>query len=102
MYGRGMSEGWRQRLDDAIGAQGKSYREVSLEAGLAAGYVHGILKAGKDPSIERLVKVCRAVPVDLAHVLLGHDVSREDVQILRALRDNPKARAAILALLGDA
>ncbi len=64
---------WRDRLRQAIKASGKSMREVSLAAGAAAGYVHGMLEADKDPTIDKLLAVCDAVPVSAIFVLYGVD-----------------------------
>lgn len=96
----GMDEsGWRGRLKQKIEDSGKSLRQVSLDAGRAAGYVHGILYAGKDPTIDNIMAVCDAVPVSPLFVLYGLDASPRDLEILRALHENPDARAAILALI---
>lgn len=92
-------EAMRQRLKDAIDEAGKSARAVSLAAGLGPGYVHSILKEGKDPTIERLMAVCKAVPVSPVWILYGLDVEPEDVDIIRAMRDSPETRDGILAIL---
>ncbi len=92
-------DSWRDRLTAAITKSGKSLRAVSLEAGLGPGYVHSILKDDKDPTIDRLLAVCDAVPVSPIHVLLGVEAAPDDVTILRELHANPTARAGILAIL---
>jgi lambda repressor-like predicted transcriptional regulator len=91
---------WRARLAEAIQVSGKSARAVSTEAGLGVGYVHSILKEGKDPTIERLVAVCDAIPVSLIYVLYGVDAEPDDIEILKLLQENPSARRGILAILG--
>lgn len=91
---------WRKRLAFAIEASGKSKREISLAAGLGAGYVHSILSEGKDPTIERLLKVCGATGVSLTHVIYGFNVSPEDEEFLRLISEAPEQeRLAVLALL---
>lgn len=93
------NQAWRQRLEAAIERAGKSKREVSLAAGKGAGYVHSILSEGKDPTIDNLTAVCDAVPVSVFHVLLGADMSPDDVEILQAIQENPSVRAGILSIL---
>ncbi len=91
---------WRERLRAAIEESGKSARAVSLASGAGPGYVHSILKEGKDPGIESLFAVCDAIPPSPLRILLGVEALPEDTEILKALHENPHARAAILALLG--
>jgi transcriptional regulator with XRE-family HTH domain len=91
---------WRKRLAFAVEASGKSKREISLAAGLGAGYVHSILSEGKDPTIERFLKVCAATGVSLTHVIYGFNVSPEDEEFLRLIAEAPeRERVAVLALL---
>ena len=91
--------GWRDRLRVSIEQSGKSLRSVSIAAGVGAGYVHSILHDGKDPSIDRLLAVCDAVPISALYILLGVEALPEDVEILKALADSPDARSGILAIL---
>lgn len=97
-----LSEGWRIRLEEAARASGKSANAISAAAGLAPNYLHGVLKQGKEPTVERLLRLCEAIPASPIYILHGHDVQPEDEKILRLLRDNPRARAGILAILASA
>lgn len=92
---------WRARLEDAIAASGKSMRSICIEARLGNSYLHGVLRGGKDPTIDRLLAVCEAIPADPMHVILGLDAAPGDLKILRALHANPVRREAILALLSE-
>lgn len=89
---------WRERLKTAIEDSGKSARALSLASGNGEGYVHSVLK-GKDPTIERLMAVCDAIPVSATYVLYGVDVTPEDAELLRTMKESPEARAAVLTLL---
>tara|TARA_Y100000310_G_C20638556_1_gene792568 strand:- start:361 stop:687 length:327 start_codon:yes stop_codon:yes gene_type:complete len=95
-------DAWRARLVEAIEHSGKSARAISTEAGLGPGYVHSIIKEGKDPTVERLLSVCDAVPVSLIYVMYGVDAEPDDIAILRLLQENPDARKGILTILGKA
>lgn len=92
---------WRARLEAAILDSGKSMRAICIEAGLGNSYLHGVLRSGKDPTIDRLMAVCEAIPADPMHILLGLDASPGDMKILRALQTNPARRNAILELISE-
>ena len=94
-----MDDSFRERLSGAIERAGKSARRVSLDAGLGPGYVHSIIKERKDPTIDKLIAICDAIPISLMYVVYGVDASPHDIEILRALRDHPAARDGILAIL---
>jgi transcriptional regulator with XRE-family HTH domain len=94
-----MESGWRDRLAAHLKASGKSMRQVSLASGNGPGYLHSILKDGKEPTIDNLASVCDAAEVSLLFVLFGLDVSREDERILQLLRDHPGSREGILQIL---
>lgn len=97
----GMNDGaWRRRLSEAIAASGKSQREISLAAGMGAGYVNSLFKENKDPTIENLMKVCAVVGVSLSYVLYGYQISAETEEILQLLEDaSPEERVGLLTLL---
>lgn len=92
-------QAWRERLGDALKVSGKSKRAVSLSSGNGPGYVHSILVEGKDPTIENLMAVCQAIPVSLAYVLYGFDITPEDADLLAAMKESEATRAAVLTLL---
>jgi transcriptional regulator with XRE-family HTH domain len=94
---------WRDRLAAAIEASGKSMREISLGAGRGAGYVHSILKDGKDPTVDHLILVCEQANVSLSYIMYGIDISKEAEEILHELAAaNPDQRRAMLVLLKNA
>lgn len=99
LQGGMVDESWRVRLDAAIEASEGSLRTVSLKAGLSPGYVHGILRDNKEPTLDRFIRICQAAGVSATYVLLGADVSPETEEIIRALEDHPERRGAILSLL---
>ncbi|ANB35172.1 hypothetical protein NHU_01645 [Rhodovulum sulfidophilum] len=90
---------WRERLRVAIQDAGKSMRAVSLASGNGPGYVHSILSDGKEPTMDNLAAVCDAIPVSLIYILYGLDVSDEDFEILRALREYPEIRQGIYQII---
>ena len=91
--------GWRERLAEAVEASGKSKREVSIASGAGPGYLHSLLKEGKDPSIENLSRVCDALGVSLTRVLYGIDVSPATERLMRAAEASEKTRDHLLAIL---
>ncbi|MBB3947082.1 ribonucleoside-diphosphate reductase alpha chain [Rhizobium skierniewicense] len=93
------SADWRARLRDALSARGMSAREASLAAGKGPGYVHSILKDGKDPTVDNLVAVCEVLNVSLSQIIYGIDVSAETAEILSLLEGSPEMRDGILKIL---
>lgn len=91
--------GWRDRLAAALEASGKSKREVSLASGSGPGYLHSILKEGKDPSVENLARICGALGVSLTKVLYGIDISPATERLMRAAEASEATRNHLLAIL---
>lgn len=87
------SDSWRVRLAEVIERSGRSDREISLSAKpsnprkpkLGPGYVHSILKEGKDPTISNLLAICEAAGASIYYVLGGFDITPEREEFLRLL-----------------
>lgn len=90
---------WRDRLAAAIEERGETMRSASLKASLGANYVHGILKDGKDPTVEKLLALCDALGVSPAYILLGEKMPPEVEALLLLMQSSKERREAILALL---
>lgn len=74
-------------------------RAVSLKAGCAAGYLHSVLKEGKEPTIDKLLALADALNVSASYLLYGFDVTPDTEELLALLAKNPQARRSILDLL---
>jgi len=96
-----MDEGWRQRIEQRALQDGRSLRDISLAAGLSHGYPHGILRDGKEPTLDRFVKICDALGLSVSYAMLGIEVSPTVEKIIRAVQDDPARQSALLALLSD-
>lgn len=92
---------WRERFEREVDNSTLSMRAISLAAGLGPGYVHSVIKEGKDPTIENLIKVCDVLNVSTAYVLHGLEFTPNEAQILELIRKNPARRDAILSLFLD-
>lgn len=90
---------WRGRLEAAIEKDGRSLRDISLAAKLSHGYLHGILRDNKEPTLDRFIRICKELKISLSYALLGVDVSAETEAILSGLEGDAKTRDAILAIL---
>lgn len=88
-------------MAEAIASSDKSARQISKDAGVAPGYVSGILTENKEPSIARFLRICDEIPANPVYILYGVSAEPGDEEILKALRDNPEARRAILALISQ-
>lgn len=97
-----MVEGdWRKRLAEAIEASGKNPRSVSRAAGYSPGYVHGILKEGKDPTLDHLAKVCDAAGASFIKIVLGVDLDPAQERLLRLQADLPEDQKKLLLGLAE-
>ena len=101
MLRRLMNESWLTRLKALIEADGRSLRQVSIDAGLGPNFVQQMLKDGKDPTIEKLQAVLLALGQDkLLFVMTGVDLSPSDIEFLRLLKAAPEnVRGSIRQIL---
>lgn len=90
---------WRTRIETAAKEDGRSLRDISLAAGLSHGYLHGILRDGKEPTLDRFTKICKALNMSTAYALMGINVTDAQLELIQEIeRGGPRADA-ILALL---
>lgn len=94
------NDAWRDRLDQAVERDGRSLRQISLSAGVSHGYLFGVLREGKEPTLDRFVRICGALDLSVSYALLGAELTPETEQIVAALQGDDEARRAMLAILG--
>jgi transcriptional regulator with XRE-family HTH domain len=95
-----MTETWRDRLAVGIEKSGKSLREISIASGSSPGYVSALFKDGKEPTVDKLLKVCAAANVSFYYVVGGFDITPETEEFLRLLGRAPeRVRESVLTLL---
>lgn len=93
---------WRDRLAEAIERSGKSYRRISLDAGLGATYVYDVLEIGKEPTVDRLLKVIEQIGGGSIYILHGIKISPEEEEVLKTYsRLNESQRQTFLQFLRD-
>lgn len=92
---------WRSRLQAAVDGDGRSMREISLAAGLSHGYLHGVLKDGKEPTLDRFARICQEMHLSVAYILLGLDISEETEALISYAVKNPSRLTALVALLSQ-
>jgi transcriptional regulator with XRE-family HTH domain len=94
-----MTDRWRNRLKEALKASGKSMREVSMDAGCGPGYLHDVLAVGKEPTIDRLMRIANVLNVSLSWLLYGFDLGKKDEELLTLFASlTERQRQAILDL----
>ena len=91
--------GWRNRLEQAVTKDGRSLRDISLAAGLSHGYLHGILRDNKEPTLDRFIKICKQLNVSVSYALLGMNVTPSVERIILAVQDDPDRQEALLSIL---
>jgi transcriptional regulator with XRE-family HTH domain len=93
------NETWRERLQLALQNSNRSARDISLKAKKGPGYIHSILKEGKDPTLESLIAICAELGVSVSQIISGVEMSPATEQLLSMIERNPDDRAAVLHLL---
>lgn len=94
-----MAETWRDRLQQQLDSSGRSMRGVSLAAKCGAGYLHDILVTGKEPTVDRLMRIADELDVSLSWLLYGIELSQQEEHLLRLYSKlSPRQRQAILDL----
>lgn len=90
---------WRSRLQQAIDKSGKSLRSISLEAKVSPGYLHSILKEGKEPTLGRLIRIADTIGASLSNIAYGVKMTGDEEQLLRTYAQlNRDQREAFLRL----
>lgn len=92
-----MKAGWRARLVEAIEQDGRDMKAISLAAKCGPNYVQQIVKDGKAPGADRLVRLLQVLgrPASL-HIILGAELTPDDealVQIVSRLSPEQKETA---------
>lgn len=90
---------WRIRIETAVSKDKRSLRDISLAAGLSHGYLHGILRDDKEPTLDRFIRICAELDVSLAYALMGLDINPETESIVSALEGDAQTRSAVLSIL---
>jgi transcriptional regulator with XRE-family HTH domain len=94
------NESWRIRLDEAVKASGRSRRSVSMGAGRGSNYLDSVLREGKDPTVDSLIRICQELGVTTAYILHGVDISPNALKLVDLLESaDPEMREIALAVL---
>jgi transcriptional regulator with XRE-family HTH domain len=97
----GQGDEWRRRLAAAIAASGKTNREIAKEAGLSHGYLTGLLKGKKDPSIANFMALAKVFGMSVGELAEGIPISKETEEMWRVWERLPKDRKALLLDLAE-
>lgn len=92
-------DAWRERIEGAVKRDGRSLRDISLASGLSHGYLHGILRDDKEPTLDRFIRICAELKISLSYALMGVNITPETEAILSALEGDDASRTAVLSLL---
>jgi transcriptional regulator with XRE-family HTH domain len=88
---------WRERLQAAVDASGRSMREISMSSGMSENYLRTILANDREPGIDNLIAICQTLGVSSGYIILGYEVSGEAEALLRDfIKLSPRQRRAIM------
>lgn len=96
-----MKDGWHSRLIEAIERDSRGYFGISQAAGLSRNYVQQLVKYGKEPGAEKLVRILNALGTDASlYIILGVEMTPENAKALAAFSAMTKPqRDALLPFL---
>jgi transcriptional regulator with XRE-family HTH domain len=91
---------WGEAIAFHLAERGWSQRELAVRASLRPNTVTNLIKHGRDSDTATLSRVAAALQIDLAELFM----TREQIEILRAHRDNKveRLKSAVLRELADA
>lgn len=90
---------WRTRLIEAIDADGRSDRAISLAAKLGPNFVNELRNQNKEASVSKVLALAEQVHVSAGFLFTGLAFSTQDEEVLRAfLALGPEQRQALLTL----
>ncbi|MDB5531557.1 MAG: hypothetical protein JWR51_4660 [Devosia sp.] len=82
-----MDSDWLTRFKEALAADGRSPRALSLDASLGPNYVSEMLNRGKEPGVDKLLRLCVELKVSATYILTGSEVSPQSEEMLGLLSD---------------
>lgn len=94
-------DSWRTRLEEVLEKDKRSMREVSIAAGLSPGYLHGILRDDKEPTLDRFIKICRELNVSLAYMLMGLNITAATEDLIVRMENNEERLETLLSLFPE-
>lgn len=100
-YESAMTEGWFDRLEEAIRSDGRSLKRLSEDAHFGTNFVQQMLKDKKDPGIRKLEQLFAVMrPGTDIYVFTGAKMTEQDLEFLRAisLLDDDARRDALAVL----
>lgn len=94
-------QNWRKRLIEAIEKDERSYRALSLDAGLGPNYVNQLLAPNsRGPTASALIKLLNALKVSPTYIITGSPLSPEMEELLDlAARMSPDSREKLIDFL---
>ena len=86
-----MDKRWINRLVERIESDGRSYNEISAQAGLGRNFIQQMIKYKKEPGADKLSRILNVLGDDASfYVILGVSISKEDIQFLQLFSSLPR------------
>lgn len=90
---------FRQRVRELILAKYRSLDRFYLETGFSKGHLSEILRGRSSPSVDTLIKLAKALEVDVCEFFLFPDKNERDRAVVRLLSASPEMIKNVLELL---
>lgn len=91
-----MAKGWLNSLKEAVVIDGRSLRAISGEAGLGPNYLSEVLNGGKEPTVPKLLRICRVLKVSASTIITGAELTPQAEEMLAILGDLPEDQQELL------
>ena len=88
------NETWRERLQQALEASGKSQSAIAREAGVGRSYLNGVLVEGKEPTLANFLSLAEALSVSATWLIYGVEISADTEELLRLYSRLPAEQRA--------
>jgi hypothetical protein len=89
-------DSWRERLFLAIERSGRSERSIGVEAKCGPSYLYDVRVAGKQPTVPKLIAICKVLNVSLAYIFLGVEINPGEEELFRMFVGlRPEQRSAL-------
>lgn len=90
-----MTKGWRERILEAVEADERSDRAISLAAKLGPNFVNELRNTRKQPRADKLLKLIDELKISATYVFTGLDFTPEDELFVQLLRSASPADRAL-------
>lgn len=92
-------DAWRERLKQAIDDRRLSYKSLSEEAGFNGEYVSRMLNGRINPTVDKILTICRIANIDPVFLFSSTTPNREMREVVEAVSTLSEREAGLVSRL---